>query len=133
MRSLLRPNRWLLHLPTPRVRHFELPKNYFQPRRWRDEPRYRFAKPVLAGVGLADPRRSPRFIVGSFAVGARQSRGKNGVVFGSDCYRSHRVDASMPSPKTIRSFRTLAPGICAFPDFLSDSRFTRCLAGRILV
>src|SRR5260370_33302952 len=133
MQALLRPNRWLLLLPAQRVRDFEPPKNCCQPRRPRDDSRYSFAKPVFAAMGLADPPRSPRFVVGSFAARARQSHGTNGVVFGSDYYCGRSPDASMPRPKTIRSFVTLAHGICAFPDLLSGSRPFRCLAGRIVV
>src|SRR5258708_20480335 len=107
MQSLLRPNRWLLHLPAPRMRDFEPPKNCFQPRRWRDDSRNSFAKPVLAAMGLADPRRGPRLVVGSFAAGARQSYGTNVVVFGSCHYGGHGPDPSMPGPKKIPSFQPL--------------------------
>src|SRR5260370_17418012 len=126
MQALLRPNRWLLLLPAQRMRQFEPPKNCFRPRRPRDDSRYSFAKPVFAAMGLADPLRSPRFVVGSFAARARQSHGTNGVVFGSDYYCGRSPDASMPLPKPIRSFGSLAPGISPFPDLLSVSCPFRC-------
>src|ERR1700737_4241498 len=108
-------------------------KSRARSRPWRDDSRYSCAKSVLAWVDLADSPRSDRFVHRSFAARAGQSRRPNRAVHGAYSYPVHRLDASMPSPKTIRSFRALAPGICALLDFLSGSRSFRRVVGRNLV